>query len=190
MLGELDMIGVPELNAVRIVQQLPGCGYHWELTHGGVQGTRHKAVKEQDWIRECGVAARYLGIELTRHLHLGAYNYVAFPLPAVGPALLLAQRVVIWMARLSEYGYAGTIDVGVVTTIGQFRTLTLDQAELSGLAAQTLSIAGLPVGDADDDTYMQAYHEIGDKLWQDWYGPRLQAMGTLVAALAALGETK
>lgn len=155
------------------------CGNHWRLEHGGVMGVRGDNTDGNRWMRECAIVAEDLGTKFMYHPMTGYAAYIALSIELHGPLRLLADRVIVWLGRLTHGGYSAAVILTLHRDSQEKPQLIhLDQAELAGLAIQRAQVALAEQG-LDGESYTQAFHDAGNELFETWWGYRLNAMAQL-----------
>jgi len=171
---ELDNLGL-----------LHGCGSHWRLEHGAVMGVHGDGTQPSIWLRECAIAAEDLNIAPMHHQMLGYAVYIALPLELTSALELFADRIVIWLGRISHGGYSATLSLSLYRRgIASPQLIDLDNsADLANRAIAETQKEMVFGGLLNDDEYTKRFRANADKLFEEWWGRRLNAMAQLAMAM-------
>lgn len=161
---------------------LHGCGNHWRLERDAVMGVRSDGVESARWMRECALAAISLGTDFAYHPMIGMASYIAMPLVLQGPMCLFADKVIIWLGRLTHDGYEGMVTLTMHRADDKPTILHLEHAALAGAAMQAAQHA-METSEFPGE-YSAEFHAAGQQLWQDWWLSRLSAMAMLASAVS------
>lgn len=163
---------------------LATAGYHWRLQGNAIMGVRGNQLEPGPWQRECEIASNSLGIHYTHHQCLGAFIYIAQPIDMPGPFKLFGDKVILWLAKLTEFGYAGQTSITIHRNGKAPQIVMLEQTEVATLAGQQLAQSA---HETTDDDYQEVFKEVTERLWEEWWTERMYAMADLASAMLAWG---